>query len=611
MKRMNWPIRVLLASLALLLAMVVGCLDQPDRVYDDAAVTVDGGPDVTIDGTTDGSPDAGDGSSDADADVIEKADGYVDTGIVETGASQFSVGGTVTGLFGTGLVLQDNGGDDLAITAPGAFTFSLKVSTGSPYAVTVKSQPTGPSQTCVVTNGSGTMGGADVINVQVSCTTNTFTVGGNVSGLSGSGLVLQNNGGNDLTITTNGAFTFANPIASGGPYNVTIKTQPSSPSQTCNVSGGSGTVGSANITSVVVNCASNTYTVGGTITGLNGTVVLQNNGTNNLTLTANGSFAFSTPIAGGSPYAVTVLTQPSYPPQAQTCTVTNGSGTMPSANVTNVAVNCVTKTYTVGGSVTGMTGGTLVLQDNGADNKTITANGAFTFATAIASGSAYSVTVLTQPSGQSCSVTNGGGTVTSANITNVGVTCANAIAFSENFDGVTAPSLPAGWTSSILSGVGANPWSTTTAQADTAPNSAFVAEVAKPAEIVLVSPSFTVGTATATLSFKNYFNLEVGPSIAWDGGVLEISINGGAWTDIIGAGGTFIQNGYIYPISTSYQNPLGGRQSWTGNSGGFITTIVQLPASAAGQPVQLRWALGCDKLNAVWGWAIDTVVVTN
>ncbi len=81
---------------------------------------------------------------------------------------------------------------------------------------------------------------------------------------------------------------------------------------------------------------STTYTVGGTVTGLNGTLVLQNNGQDDLTITSNGPFTFPTPLQDGSAYNVTVLTQPT----GQTCYVKNGSGTISGANVTNVNVNC-------------------------------------------------------------------------------------------------------------------------------------------------------------------------------------------------------------------------------------------------------------------------------
>lgn len=79
------------------------------------------------------------------------------------------------------------------------------------------------------------------------------------------------------------------------------------------------------------------YTVGGSIAGLTGTVTLQNNGGNNLVRSTNGGFTFATALADGSAYAVTVLAQPA----GQICTVNNGSGTIATANVVDVAVNCV------------------------------------------------------------------------------------------------------------------------------------------------------------------------------------------------------------------------------------------------------------------------------
>jgi parallel beta-helix repeat protein len=77
----------------------------------------------------------------------------------------------------------------------------------------------------------------------------------------------------------------------------------------------------------------------------------------------------------------------------------------------------------IGGTVSGLTGSGLVLADNGGNDLTVSANGAFTFTTALAVGAAYAVTVRTQPSGQTCSVSNASGTVTSSNVTNVAVHC--------------------------------------------------------------------------------------------------------------------------------------------------------------------------------------------
>jgi len=162
-----------------------------------------------------------------------------------------------------------------------------------------------------------------------------------------------------------------------------------------------------------------TYIVGGTVNGLSGTLVLQNNGGDDLKITSDGTFTFSTALADGSNYNVTVKTQP----DGQTCTVSNNTGTISGADVTDVAVTCSVDTYTVGGTVNGLSG-TLVLQNNGGDDLTITADGAFTFNTPVADGSAYSVTILTHPVLQNCTVTNGSGTISVADVTDVAVNCA-------------------------------------------------------------------------------------------------------------------------------------------------------------------------------------------
>ncbi len=164
-----------------------------------------------------------------------------------------------------------------------------------------------------------------------------------------------------------------------------------------------------------------TYTVGGSVTGLSGAVVLRNNGGDDLTITSDGAFTFSTALADGSGYNVTVQTQPA----GQTCTVSNGTGTVSGANVANVTVTCSVNTYTVGGTVTGLSG-TVVLQNNSGDDLAITSDGTFSFSTALADGSSYNVTVKTQPAGQSCFVTNGSGTVSGADVTDIQVGCYNS-----------------------------------------------------------------------------------------------------------------------------------------------------------------------------------------
>jgi|GEM_PF-3235738 len=164
----------------------------------------------------------------------------------------YTVGGTISLLSGSGLVLRNNGGDDLPISNNGPFTFVTRLATSTSYSITVFTQPTNPSQTCVVTNGAGGWGSS--IPVTVTCTTDTHTVGGTVTGLTGSGLVVQDNGGDDQNISVAGAFTFAKVVASGGDYNVTVLTEPSAPAQTCTVTNGSGVVAAADITNITVTC---------------------------------------------------------------------------------------------------------------------------------------------------------------------------------------------------------------------------------------------------------------------------------------------------------------------------------------------------------------------
>jgi subtilisin-like proprotein convertase family protein len=182
-------------------------------------------------------------------------------GAGNAGTTTFSVGGTVSGLAGAGLVLQLNGGGNLGVAANGGFTFATPLADGAAYTASVLTQPTAPSQACTVTNASGTVGSANVVGISVSCTTNSFTVGGTVSGLLGAGLVLQDNGGDDLAIGGNGGFTFGIAILSGAAYAVTVLTQPSGSAQGCSVTSGSGTLGAGNVTGVAVNC-NDTFTIG-------------------------------------------------------------------------------------------------------------------------------------------------------------------------------------------------------------------------------------------------------------------------------------------------------------------------------------------------------------
>jgi len=116
--------------------------------------------------------------------------------------SMSKVTGSVLGLRGSGLVLQMGSGETLPIPSDGTFAFPTALAAGTLYDVKVTTQPRSPVQTCNVQNASGTVAGVDITNVQVSCETMNFSVGGNVTGLAGPGLTLNIQG----TTSNGGAF---------------------------------------------------------------------------------------------------------------------------------------------------------------------------------------------------------------------------------------------------------------------------------------------------------------------------------------------------------------------------------------------------------------------
>lgn len=176
----------------------------------------------------------------------------------------------------------------------------------------------------------------------------------------------------------------------------------------------------------------------------------------------------------------------------------------------------------------------------------------------------------------------------------------------QNFDGVVAPVLPVGWTAvTNTSGGGTTAWATSTAFSFSASNAAFTNNATDISDEWLNSEPFNITSATATLTFRNRFDLEN----SFDGMVLEISIGGGAFQDILLAGGSFVTGGYTGTISSSFGNPIGGRQAWTGTSSGFVLTTVNLPAAANGQNIVLRWRRSTDDSFGNTGVFIDNVVI--
>lgn len=191
----------------------------------------------------------------------------------------------------------------------------------------------------------------------------------------------------------------------------------------------------------------------------------------------------------------------------------------------------------------------------------------------------------------------------------------------ENFDGVSAPDLPAGWMfTTAPDNTGPGTFTTVTTASDTAPNAAFAPDFVSTTgainDVRLMSPVFVPAQGTA-LTFRNQWNLRTNASgtVYYDGGVLEISIDGGAYQDIVAAGGGFTEGGYNLTrrITTSGGSPIGNRFAWAASSGGaFVTSTVALPPAATGRPTRIRFRSAISGNTIALpagspGWWIDSV----
>jgi hypothetical protein len=369
----------------------------------------------------------------------------------DVAVTTYTVGGTVSGLSGS-VVLQDNGGDNLTVNGNGSFTFATPVVSGSSYSVTVLTNPNG--QSCSVANGSGTVS-ANVTSVSVTCTTNpVYTPLATDNFNQANGPVNSN-----WTAISDGPMVINNKLIQGGNSGTTgeIRTAETySSNQYSQIQVASTPTGTQWISTAVRAQAGgqNAYVglyyanygypelmlfkrVGGAWTQLGSTY-------------ATGTIAAGTQLtvsAAGSNIsfaenATTVIS-------AQDASITGGAPAIMAYGQTSAGPwaggNISLSTYTVGGTVSGLSG-SVVLQDDGADNITVNANGSFTFPTPLAAGSNYSVAVASNPAGQSCLVANGAGTI-SANVTNVSVTCTagSGTAATDNFNQANGP-VDSNWT---------------------------------------------------------------------------------------------------------------------------------------------------------------------
>jgi len=270
-------------------------------------------------------------------------------------------------------------------------------------------------QACIPTISKSIMQSvSDYLQLKSILNTGPYTISVKVSGLLGSGLTLSLNSGQaTITVNSDGDYQFGPKLLTGENFNVTITNQPILPNQTCSINGGMGVVGFGNIATIIVNCDPLRYSIGGTISGLDGVtgLVLTNSfdGSTLSVAVASGTFAFTQTYVSGSTYNVSVTTQPNHP--VQNCVVTNPSGTIASANITNIAISCTSTAYPIEITSFGIGSGTLILSNNGSETISITTNGINRFATDLPPSSTYNVQIVSVPTNHQCVLSSTSGTV--------------------------------------------------------------------------------------------------------------------------------------------------------------------------------------------------------
>lgn len=168
------------------------------------------------------------------------------------GSQGYTIAGTISGLVYPGLVLATNGDTVSPAANATTFAFGKQLSYGTTYNVVAQTQP--QHQTCTIPNGIDSAGHLTSISIDVICSVNAYTIGGTVTGLTGAGLVLANGSSLALNTVAVDATTFTLPLAV--PYNVSygvyVLTQPTN--QFCTVQNGTGVMGDAAVTNLVVAC---------------------------------------------------------------------------------------------------------------------------------------------------------------------------------------------------------------------------------------------------------------------------------------------------------------------------------------------------------------------
>lgn len=245
----------------------------------------------------------------------------------------YTIGGTVTGYAGATIDLVYNTDAITVDVVSGNITIASNVPSGSSYDVTIPSPPVG--YTCAVVNGSSPQVTADVTNVDVICSLNSYSISGTVTGYAGGSIDLVYNTTSINVAVVSGLIAIDSSVPHGFPYEVTIVNSPSG--FDCTVANGGPATATTDVTDIAVTCVP--WSVTGTISGFAGTVNVVDDGTTIpvVSTVAPNTFTINSNAANGTTYAVTV---PASPP-GYACNVANGSGTVTTASVNDVVVHCV------------------------------------------------------------------------------------------------------------------------------------------------------------------------------------------------------------------------------------------------------------------------------
>lgn len=160
----------------------------------------------------------------------------------------------------------------------------------------------------------------------------------------------------------------------------------------------------------------------------------------------------------------------------------------------------------------------------------------------------------------------------------------------------------------IENAIGSNNWTLKNDGGYSGDNYRFVADVGSRTDSRLYSPIITATADNLKLHFWHHFSFEATGSNYYDGGVVELSVNGKPFTD---TGIIFVQNGYNGTIYNNFENPLGGRRGFGGNPfSDYVETIADLSALAdVGDTVQLRFRQANDNSLGGAGWFLDDVAL--